>query len=260
MAELYLFSSLAIFLFMVTVFIIAQVMKDNSIVDIAWGFGFVIVALVSLFYTQEFSIRQLIIVGFVTLWGMRLAIFLWYRSIGRGEDFRYANFRKNWGKNVVVTAFFRVFMMQGAILLVLAYPILRVHASDGPGVDFFMIAGAAIWVIGFFFQVVGDAQLDKFKKNKTHKDQILNTGVWRYTRHPNYFGEATMWWGIFVIVLPVELGWTAVFSAFFINFLLIRVSGVPFLDERFKDNQEYQQYKKETNKFIPWFPKKSQTN
>lgn len=257
MLELYLFSTLAIFIFMVSVFLLAQKMKDNSIVDIAWGFGFVIIAWVSLLYTPETSIRELLVVTLVTLWGVRLGSFLWYRSIGRGEDFRYANFRKNWGKNAVMIAFFRVFMMQGAFMLLLAYPILRVHASEGPGVDFFMIAGALIWLLGFFFQVVGDAQLQSFKKRKTHEDQILTTGVWRYTRHPNYFGEATMWWGIFVIVLPVELGWTAVFSALFINFLLLRVSGVPFLDERFKDNENYQQYKRETNNFVPWFPKKS---
>lgn len=258
MGELYLFNGLAIFIFMVTVFLIAQRMKDNSIVDIAWGFGFVIAAWVSLLYTQEFTIRQLVVVTLVTLWGVRLGAFLWYRSIGRGEDFRYANFRKNWGKNAVMIAFFRVFMLQGAFMLILAYPILLVHASDGPGVDVFMILGALIWLVGFFFQVAGDAQLQRFKKHKTHEEQILNTGVWRYTRHPNYFGEATMWWGIFIIVLPVELGWTAVFSALFINFLLLRVSGVPFLDERFKDNQNYQQYKKETNNFIPWFPKKTE--
>ncbi|GEL07924.1 DUF1295 domain-containing protein [Salisediminibacterium halotolerans] len=257
MLDLYLVSGIAIFIFMFTVFVIAQVIKDNSIVDIAWGFGFVIIALVSLFYTQEFSIRQMVVVGLVTLWGLRLTIFLWYRSIGRGEDFRYANFRKNWGKNAVIMAFTRVFMMQGAFMLIIAYPILRVHVSDGPGVDVFMILGAALWIIGFFFQVTGDAQLQRFKKRKTHKDQILTTGVWRYTRHPNYFGEAAMWWGIFIIVLPVELGWTAIFAPIFINFLLINVSGVPFLDERFKDNPQYQQYKKETNKFIPWFPKKA---
>ncbi|AOM83499.1 DUF1295 domain-containing protein [Salisediminibacterium beveridgei] len=257
MLELYLYSTLAIFIFMVSVFLLAQKKKDNSIVDIAWGFGFVIIAWVSLLYTQENSIRELLVVTLVTLWGVRLGSFLWYRSIGRGEDFRYANFRKNWGKNAVRIAFFRVFMLQGAFMLLIAYPIIRVHASEGPGVDFFLIAGTLIWLVGFFFQVVGDTQLDKFKKNKTHKDQILTTGVWRYTRHPNYFGEAAMWWGIFVIVLPVELGWTAVFSALFINFMLLKVSGVPFLDERFKDNENYQQYKRETNNFVPWFPKKS---
>lgn len=256
MLDLYLYTAIAIFVFMTTVFVIAQIITDNSIVDIAWGFGFVIAAWVSMLATQEFTVRQLIVTGLVTLWGFRLGIFLWIRSIGRGEDFRYQNFRKNWGEKAVSRAFFRVFMLQGAFMLILAYPILLVHASAGPGVDAFMIAGLLIWLIGFFFQVVGDQQLERFKKNKTHKDEILTSGVWRYTRHPNYFGEAAMWWGIFVIVLPVELGWTAVFSALFINFMLLNVSGVPFLDERFKDNEAYQQYKRETNNFIPWFPKK----
>ncbi|WNF38866.1 DUF1295 domain-containing protein [Bacillaceae bacterium IKA-2] len=255
MLELYLYSTIAIFIYMVIIFIIAQVKIDNSIVDIAWGIGFVIVSFVSLFYTQEYALRQMLVVGLVTVWGVRLALFIWYRSIGKGEDFRYVNFRKNWGDKARSRAFFKVFMLQGAILLVLAYPILRVHASPDPGIDLFMFIGSIMWLIGFLFQAVGDQQLERFKRTKIRKEQILKTGLWRYSRHPNYFGEVLMWWGIFVIIFPVNLGWTAGFSALLITTLLLRVSGVPLLDKRYKDNADYQQYKKETNNFIPWFPK-----
>lgn len=256
MLDLYLYSTIAIFFFMVSVFIVAQVKVDNSIVDIAWGLGFVVVSLVSLFYTQEYTIRQLSVVALVSIWGVRLSLFIGYRSIGKGEDFRYANFRKNWGEKARSRAFFRVFMLQGIILLVLAYPILRVHASKEVGIDLFMFIGAMIWLIGFLFQAFGDYQLERFKRTKTHKDQILKTGLWRYTRHPNYFGEVTMWWGIFVIVFPVNLGWTAGFSVLLITLLLLKISGVPLLDKRYKGNEDYEQYKRETNNFIPWFPKK----
>ncbi|KAL0239973.1 hypothetical protein GEMRC1_010081 [Eukaryota sp. GEM-RC1] len=148
--QLYLLTGISIFVYMVMVFAIAQLIEDNSIVDIAWGFGFVIAAWVNLLYTREFTLRQLLVVALVTLWGLRLGSFLWYRSLGRGEDFRYANFRRNWGNNAALNAFIRVFMLQGIIMMLLTYPILRVHASEGSGLDSFMIAGTLIWLVGFF--------------------------------------------------------------------------------------------------------------
>ncbi|CAM3885526.1 DUF1295 domain-containing protein [Mesobacillus thioparans] len=257
MWDLYLLNIGAIFIFMVSMFIIAQLIKDNSIVDIGWGLGFVIIAFVSYFASEgENTIRQTIVLTLVSLWGIRLFLHLLIRSIGRGEDFRYANFRKQWGKNVRVIAFFRVFMMQGAIMLLLAYPIVLVNVADASGLDIFAGIGILLWSIGFLFQSIGDYQLERFKKRKKHKEEVLKSGLWRYSRHPNYFGEAAMWWGIFLIVLGVQNGWTAFFSAAFINLLLLKVSGVPFLDKRYAGNAEYQLYKQETNLFIPWFPKK----
>ncbi|WP_108672343.1 DUF1295 domain-containing protein [Peribacillus acanthi] len=257
MGELYAINGLVIFIYMVALFLIAQKIKDNSIVDIGWGMGFVIIAIVSYFSAEETSLRQLFVLLLVGIWGVRLALHLYIRSIGRGEDFRYANFRKQWGEKATIIAFFRVFMMQGAIMLLLAYPILRVNVANENTETLFLALGIIIWMIGFFFQAVGDYQLERFKKQKKQKEEILDTGLWKFSRHPNYFGEATMWWGIFIIVLPVELGWTAAFSALFINFLLLKVSGVPFLDKRYKDNREYQRYKERTNRFIPWLPKNS---
>jgi steroid 5-alpha reductase family enzyme len=257
MWDLYVINIGAIFLFMVTMFTIAQLIKDNSIVDIGWGLGFVIIAFVSYFSAEgESSLRQTIVLTLVSLWGIRLFLHLLIRSIGRGEDFRYANFRKQWGKNVRIIAFFRVFMMQGAIMLLLAYPIILVNVADSSGFDLFAALGLIVWLIGFLFQSIGDYQLEHFKKRKKDKEEILKSGLWRYSRHPNYFGEAAMWWGIYLIVLGVPNGWTAFFSAAFINLLLLKVSGVPFLDKRYAENKEYQLYKQETNLFIPWPPKK----
>lgn len=257
MLDLYVLNVAAIFIFMVTMFIIAQLKKDNSIVDIGWGLGFVIIAFVSYFATGgEKDLRQTVVLILVTLWGIRLFLHLFIRSIGRGEDFRYVNFRKQWGKNATVIAFFRVFMMQGAIMLLLAYPIVLVNSAIAEGLDGAAIIGLIVWIVGFLFQTIGDYQLERFKKQKKHKEEILKSGLWRYSRHPNYFGEAAMWWGIFLIVLGVQNGWTAFFSAAFINLLLLKVSGVPFLDKRYAGNKDYQLYKQETNQFIPWIPKK----
>ncbi|QJD82211.1 DUF1295 domain-containing protein [Cohnella herbarum] len=256
MGELYVINALAIMIFMVILFIVAQIMKDNSIVDIGWGIGFVIIAIVSFLYRDGYEPRQLVMLLLVTIWGLRLAIHLWIRAIGRGEDFRYANFRKAWGKNARMIAFFRVFMMQGLFMILLAYPIMAVNADQTDNsLDVWAWAGMMIWIIGLLFQIIGDYQLKRFKKTRPNKEAVLKSGLWRYTRHPNYFGEATMWWGIFLIVLPIHLGWISVLSALFMNLLLVKVSGVPFLDKRYAGNADYAQYKRETNRFIPWFPK-----
>jgi len=255
MGALYGISGGATFIFMVFLFLIAQVRKDNSIVDIGWGMGFVIIAISTFFYKEGYDARQLLVLSLVILWGVRLAVHILVRSIGRGEDFRYANFRKQWGERVVLIAFFRVFMMQGLIMLLLAYPIIRLNAEQSRGLDTVAYIGLTVWIVGYLFQVVGDAQLSQFKKTRKNKDDVLKTGLWRYTRHPNYFGEAIMWWAISMIVLPLPGGWIALVSALLINLLLVKVSGVPFLDKRYAGNSAYQQYKKETNRFIPWFPK-----
>ncbi|RTE11380.1 DUF1295 domain-containing protein [Paenibacillus whitsoniae] len=256
MWSLYGVSGIAIGLFMLALFGVAQVKKDNSIVDIGWGIGFVIIALLTFAYLPGYGARRLLVTGLVAAWGLRLALHLWLRSLGRGEDFRYANFRKQWGKRAVVIALFRVFLMQGVIMLGLAYPIILANANPDSSLDAAAYAGLVVWLVGFLFQAVGDYQLRVFKRRRKRSEDVLTSGLWRYTRHPNYFGEAAMWWGIALIVLPLPGGWGALISAFLINLLLLKISGVPFLDRRYAENAAYQQYKKETNRFIPWFPKK----
>lgn len=255
MGVLYGISALSVLAFMVVLFTAAQIMKDNSIVDIGWGMGFVIIAFSTFFYEPGFDARQLLILVLVCAWGFRLAGYLLARARGQGEDFRYANFRKQWGRRAVVTAFFRVFMFQGAVMLIIAYPVIRIQASEGHGLDALAYIGLAVWIAGFLFQSIGDAQLRTFKKTRTSKEDVLKSGLWRYSRHPNYFGEAVMWWGIALIALPVPGGWLSLGSALLMNVLLLKVSGVPFLEKRYKENPAYQQYKRETNRFIPWFPK-----
>jgi len=253
---LYLLNVLVIFAYMCVIYVIAQKIKNNAIVDIGWGFGFVTIAVTSFLYTGNTSVKALLVGTLITLWGVRLGTYLWVRAYGKPEDFRYANFRKQWGKRVKLIAFFRVFMLQGAFMLLIAYPIIHVmKVDDSTSWDLFSIVGAIVWIVGYFFQVVGDAQLASFKKRRISSEQVLTTGLWRYTRHPNYFGEACMWWGIAIIVLPLDQGFWALLSALFINVLLVKVSGVPFLDKRYANNAQYQQYKRETNRFIPWLPK-----
>ncbi len=146
-------------------------------------------------------------------------------------------------------------MLQGAILLILAYPIILINHSTESGLGLVDVIGMILWIIGFLFEIVGDYQLSQFSKHKKVKGSIMKTGLWKYTRHHNYFGEAALWWGVFMIALSIPWGWTAVVCPVLLTFLLLRVSGVPLLEEKYKVNKEFIEYAKKTNKFIPWFPK-----
>jgi len=249
-------SALLIFVYFLVFFIVAQVIRNNSIVDMGWGFGFVVVALATLLYTGAFAERNLLLTLLILIWGGRLTYHILRRNWGKPEDFRYAKWRQEWGRWLVPRAFLQVFMLQGLLLLIIGYPIILVNASSQPGLTPLDYLGLLVWLIGFYFEAVGDRQLADFKEDPANKGHVIKSGLWKYTRHPNYFGEATMWWGIFLVALSVPSGWTAVISPLTITLMLLYVSGVPMLERKYKDNEEFQAYAKVTNKFFPWFPKK----
>lgn len=251
-----LYSGLAVFIYMTLLFLISMAKKDNSIADIGWGVGFILVAFLTFFLEPGFVVRHVLVTGLVFIWGIRLAVHILMRNKGKGEDFRYAKWRKEWGKYFVIRSFLQVFMLQGLMMLVISYQVILVNSSEKPGLNLLDILGLIVWLFGFLFETVGDFQLLTFKSKKENKEKIMKSGLWRYTRHPNYFGEATMWWGIFLIALSVRLGWTAVVSPAVITFMLLRVSGVTMLEKKYKGNKEYEDYAKRTSAFIPWFPKK----
>lgn len=257
MLNFMLYSALAIFIYMTIIFIVALIRKDNSVADIAWGIGFILVAVLTLFLEKGFTARQILVTALVSIWGARLAIHIFVRNRGRGEDFRYTQWRKEWGKWFVLRSYLQVFILQGLFLLIIAYPIMLVNRSQETGISFFDIIGALIWAVGFVFETVGDFQLLRFKRNPENKGKIMNRRLWKYTRHPNYFGESVMWWGIFLIALPVKNGWTALVSPVLITFLLLRVSGVILLEKKYRGNKDYEEYARTTSAFLPWFPKKA---
>ncbi len=257
MNELFWQTTLLVFFYFLAFFIIAQVIKNNSIVDMGWGAGFVLVAFYTLLAQGAFVERNILLVALVTIWGGRLAYYIVKRNWGKPEDFRYAKWRQEWGRLLIPRAFLQVFMLQGFLMLVVGYPIILVNAHPLPGLNWLDFIGLLVWVIGFIFESVGDKQMAEFKKDPANKGRIIDIGLWKYTRHPNYFGEATMWWGIFLIALSVPQGYTAIISPLTITLLLLFVSGVPLLERKYKDNPEFQEYAKRTSKFIPWFPKKS---
>ncbi len=256
MSELLLQSTIIVFIYFFLFFLVAQIIRNNSIVDMGWGAGFVLVALATLFIQGAYMERNLLLALLITIWGGRLTYYIVRRNWGKPEDFRYAKWRREWGRWLVPRAFLQVFMLQGLLMLVIGYPIILVNANPQPGLNILDYLGLAVWIIGFYFESVSDKQMAEFKKDPANKGHIIKTGLWKYSRHPNYFGEATMWWGIFLLSLSVPLGWSGIISPLTITLLLLYVSGVPMLEKKYKDNPEFQEYAKVTSKFFPWLPQK----
>ena len=164
--------------------------------------------------------------------------------------------REKWGNKVNINAYFKVFMLQGMLMSIIALPIIFFNSSIISKFNIINIIGILMWIIGYYFEVVGDYQLKRFIKNPNNKGKIMTYGLWKYTRHPNYFGESVMWWGIFFITLNSPLGYIGIISPTLITYLLVFVSGVPLLEKKYESNKEFQDYASKTSKFIPWFTKK----
>ncbi|MDH4273105.1 MAG: DUF1295 domain-containing protein, partial [Candidatus Aminicenantes bacterium] len=221
-----------------------------------WGLGFILIALTTLFLRPGLEARHVLITGLVVIWGLRLATHVFVRNRGRGEDFRYAKWRRDWGRWVVPRSFFQIFMLQGVFMLIIATPIVLANRSGEKGLSAFDGLGAFLWLTGFLFEAVGDHQLKRFKQKPDSKGKIMTSGLWRYTRHPNYFGEAALWWGIFLIALSVRGGYVAIVSPLMISFLLLKVSGVTMLEKKYAGNEEFAAYARRTSAFFPRLPKK----
>ena len=246
----------ALFLYMTFWFLVAVVIKRNDLADIAWGLGFIFVSWLSMFLFENSGLRMIIVVILVTIWGIRLASHILLRNKGKKEDYRYAKWRKEWGKFWVVRTYLQVFLLQGFLLLLISTPIILIAHSSSQKICFLVCLGIIIWLFGFYFEAVGDWQLAQFIKNANNKGKIMKAGLWKYTRHPNYFGEVTLWWGIFLIALGLPYGWMSIIGPLTITFLILKVSGIPMLEKKYENNLEFQEYKKRTNAFFPWFPKK----
>ena len=257
------FALVTLFIYMSVVFFIALAHKNNGIADVAYGWGFVLLALFT-FIVGAPGLAGLIATLLSIIWAARLSIRIFTRNHGKPEDYRYAEMRAKWGKNAAVNSFVQIFMLQGLIIFLVALPVslLNIYGA-GLGLSVVAYLGLIVWLKGFFFEAVGDWQLAKFLKDPANKGKVMDKGLWHYTRHPNYYGESLMWWGLAIVsfsVLMVAKG--AVFSLLpfigpvLITFLLLKVSGVPLLEARMAGRPEWEAYKAKTSVFLPWFPKK----
>lgn len=251
----FLISAGAILLYMTGWFIAAQVRGRNDIADVAWGLGFILVAAVSLISGGAYPLRGLLVSGLVLIWGLRLALHIHSRNRGRGEDPRYRQWREEWGRWFVLRSFLQVFMLQGILLLLVAVPIVFANTVTAQPLGWLDLLGLALWLYGFCFEAIGDWQLLKFIRDPRNKGQLMTSGLWRFTRHPNYFGEVTLWWGIWLITLALPGGWLTIVGPLTITILILKVSGIPMLEKPYEERADFQAYKRRTSAFFPLPPK-----
>jgi steroid 5-alpha reductase family enzyme len=253
---MYLETFLILFIYFFSIFIIGQIMKDNSIVDIGWGSGFVISAIYTFIRYDNSGLKGILITLAIILWGSRLTYHIAKRNIGKQEDYRYVKMRKRWGdKLVLIKAFLNVYFLQLVIQYIVTLPVI--YGNTGyQQLSWFNYVGIVVWGIGFFFEAFGDYQLKQFKKNPANKGKIMDKGLWSLTRHPNYFGDSAMWVGIFLIAITDWKGIWIIVGPTLMTFFLVFVSGVRLLEKKYKGREDYENYKMRTSSFIPLMPKK----
>jgi steroid 5-alpha reductase family enzyme len=232
-------------------------LRNSSIVDIAWGPLFLIQALVYLAVTPDgFIGRKLLITALVAIWSLRLATHIARRNLGKGEDYRYATWRREAGGSWWWRSYGKVFLLQGLLAWVIGAPILAAQVSGPDHVTLLDATGALLWGIGFVFEAVGDWQLARFKADPANKGRTMQRGLWSLTRHPNYFGDATQWWGYYLVAAAAG-GWWSIFGPAAMTWLIVRVSGVGLLEKTIAQRRpDYAEYMRTTSAFIPWFPRR----
>ena len=260
MFQVMLIGLLAIMIYMTTIWVVSLRLKNAGIVDIFWGPGFALAGWVYFALTPDgFLPRKLLIVVLVSLWGLRLGWHIGRRNIGHAEDYRYQAWRKANGASWWWISYFKVFVLQGFLMWIIATPLIVAQfASEPAGLTFLDVLGLALWLTGFLFEAIGDWQLTRFKADSANKGQVMRMGLWRYTRHPNYFGDAALWWGYFLIALSVNGGFLSIFSPILMTVMLMRVSGVALLEQNLKKTKPgYAEYIATTNSFFPGPPHKA---
>lgn len=230
---------------------------DVSIVDPFWGTGFLLLAWCSMMWQPApMSSRAMLVCGLVTVWGLRLSLYLLWRNAGHGEDERYAAMRRYHGTRFPWVSLFSVFWLQAVILWLVSQPILAVTTSSTPFTwNLWDALGITLWLIGFAFEAIGDWQLARFKANRANRSRVLNDGLWRYTRHPNYFGDFCIWWGLYSFAVADGAWWT-LYSPLLMSILLMYISGVTLLESTIDSRRpDYAEYRRTTNAFFPGRPR-----
>lgn len=267
--NIFLRIAIGIALYMTFWFVLAVVRKRNDVADMAWGLGFVLIA-ASCFWTRhEHILPAIFVVLMVVFWGIRLAVHIGWRHVGgTREDSRYAKWRADWGRFFLVRTYFQVFLLQGLFMFLIALPVIFATEASGVSLSatgqswaaFFVALGVAVWVVGFLFEFKADNALAHFVRNPENAGKVLRSGLWKYSRHPNYFGEVTMWWGIWITILPYVAAagaWWTVIGPVTITFLITQVSGIPLLEKGYEGNAEYDAYKRQTSAFFPLPPRRT---
>jgi len=230
-------------------------LRNVSIVDVFWGCGFVVIAWTTLICDGSFGPRSIVLTAMVSLWGLRLAGYLAWRNSGKPEDYRYAAMRERHGRRFPLISLFTVFGLQGLLIWIISLPV-QIGIILGDEWHTWRTLGVVSWLVGLFFEAIGDFQLARFKADPANHGRVMNRGLWRYTRHPNYFGDFLVWWGCYLVAAEPTSWWWTIVSPLIMSFLLIRVSGVRLLESSLKKRVAgYEEYVRTTSSFIPLPPK-----
>jgi steroid 5-alpha reductase family enzyme len=256
-AQLLMTNLALVFAAMLTLWALSVALGDASIVDIWWGPGFAAVAVASYVMAAD---GNTLITTLTVVWGLRLGIYLLVRNAGKGEDPRYRAMRRHHeqrGRSFALVSLLTVFGLQGVLQWFISLPVqLAQHAGTPPLSSWPVAAGTLLWAVGLFFETVGDLQLSRFKKDSASRGQVMDRGLWRYTRHPNYFGDFCVWWGLYLVALGSQATWMSIGSPLLMSFLLMRVSGVPMLERTIgKRRPGYAEYIRRTSAFFPMPPR-----
>jgi steroid 5-alpha reductase family enzyme len=246
----------AVLTVLTVVWAVSLKLKDASVADVCWGLGCVLLAWLYVARSPALTPRSWVVALLITLWGGRLSLHIFRRNHGRGEDPRYRAMRASHGRAFWWRSLFVVFWLQGALLWFVAIPVfVAIRAPQPASLTIVDLAGVVIFAVGFAFEVVGDVQLARFKLDPANRGKVLDSGLWRYTRHPNYFGDAALWWGVFVVAAATPDGWQTLLSPLVMTLLLLRVSGVTLLEDSLKVSKPgYGDYINRTSAFVPRFP------
>jgi len=256
---LWAIGALVVWGYMTILWIASVFTKNASIVDPFWGAGFAVLAVTYYLLTKDgFGGRKVLITLLTLVWGLRLSGYLAWRNRGKGEDYRYQQFRQRFGPHRYWwISYFQVFLLQGVLMLIISAPLLAAQYFEEP--DHFTVLdglGALLWGVGFFFEAVGDWQLAQFKKDPANQGKVFDRGLWAWTRHPNYFGDAAVWWGYYLIALSTGWGALTIFAPALMSYLLVFVSGVAMLERAMRQKPKYAEYMARTSAFFPRPPKK----
>lgn len=256
MTAIFLTTACFVLAYMTAWFVASRIAERNDIADVAWGLGFILAAAVSLVAGGHCAPRGFLASLLVLVWGVRLALHIHARNRGKGEDPRYRQWREEWGRWFVLRSFLQVFMLQGVLLVLVAVPVIFINASPPTPFGWQDGLGLLIWLTGFTFEAVGDWQLLRFISNPANRGKLMTSGLWRYTRHPNYFGEVTLWWGIWLMALSIPGGAWTVIGPLAITLLILKVSGIPMLEKHYEGRSDFEEYKRRTSPFFPLPPRR----
>jgi len=241
---------------MLCAWFVSLVRGNVSDIDSVWGLGFVLVAWISVVSISNRTAIDLLLAALVTIWGLRLAGYLAWRNWGKEEDRRYAEMRTKNPKWFPLTSLATVYGLQGLIMWFVSLPI-QVGIASEKSILVLVAIGCLLWAVGLFFEAVGDFQMARFKSDPANRGQVMDRGLWQYTRHPNYFGDCLVWWGIYLAAAAPQSWWWTIVSPLLMTFLLLRVSGVSLLERSLKERVgAYGEYIRRTSSFIPLPPRK----